>query len=83
MRSEYGIPVGSASDVALVQDAGVCESVATSLEAKGWPVQSGTFAVVRIGQNSPFYVAARPTTSVIQTAYLLNSQFIVLTEFGH
>jgi hypothetical protein len=82
VRSAHGVPPGTVADVAFVQDNAVCEAATASLESKGWPHQSEAFVVVRIGQANPFYLVTKRTTSVMGTVYLMDSQFVVLTEFG-
>src|ERR1700694_1259460 len=80
LRTKYGVPLGTAADVTLVQDAAVCEAATASLEANGWPRQTDAVIVVRIGQGSPFYLTT-PRSVGLWNVYLLNSQFVVLVPF--
>jgi hypothetical protein len=81
-RTEYGIPVGTTADVAVVQDAAVCEAATASIEARGAPLQTDAFIVVRMGQGPAFYLTTPGGALRMASIYLLNGQFAAVVAFG-
>ena len=80
-RAEYGIPAGASSDVVRVEDAAVCEAATVALEARGGLPQREALVVVRLGSIVPFYLVAKRTLTLIDTTYVLDAQFHVVTMF--
>lgn len=81
IRSEYGIPTGSASDVSIVQDDTVCDSAMKSFEQLSGKTFAESFVLIRIGPATPFFLAAKARPGALGSIYLLDVHFTLLTTF--
>lgn len=82
MRTEHGIPAGSASDVSIVQDNAVCGAAMTAFEAFTGKSYPETFVIVRIGTSSPVYLMTPRREGALSTRYLLNAQYALIDLLG-
>lgn len=83
-RTQYGIPAGTAADVALVRDDAVCDAAAAGMERAGvFPPQTRASIVVRLGRSSPFYLLAEHNLRGLSSIRLLSNKFTYLTLFGY
>jgi hypothetical protein len=83
IRAEYGIPVGTATDVSIVQADSTCIAAMAALEMLSGKSFPEAFVIVRMGQSAPFFYLMTPRREgALSTRYLLNGQFVLLTMIG-
>jgi hypothetical protein len=83
MRTEHGIPAGSASDVSVVQNNAVCNAAMTVFEALTDRHFTEGFVIVRMGRSAPYFYLMTPRRpGALRTRYLLDSGFKVIDLIG-
>jgi hypothetical protein len=82
LRTASGVPVGTASDVTLVQDDSTCEAATAGIELAGGKHLTEAVIVVRMGQTSPFYLVTAHTQIGYRNMYVLNDLFQIVTLLG-
>ena len=81
-RARYAIPLGSASEVSIVQDNAVCNAVMSAFESFTGNRYAEAFVIVRIGTSSPFYLMTRRREGALGNTYLLNALYAVIGVIG-
>ena len=80
-RSKFGIPVGTAADVTVVQDNAVCDAATAGAEAAGIPHQTDAYVTVRLGATTPFYLATLRSSLGYGTRFLFDANFALVAQF--
>lgn len=80
-RLKFGVPVGTAADVSVIQDNTVCDAATAGAEAAGVPHQTAAFVTVQLTSTKPFYLVTQRTSLGPSTIFFLDGSFAYLTEF--
>ena len=83
LRQEHGIPLGTSSDVTIVQDNAVCQAAMAAFEAETHRQYPETFVIVRMGQVAPYFYLMTPRREgALTSSYLLNGSFKLIDLIG-